>query len=415
VTKIPPPVLFATRDPEPGADIRHAADHRHGLHGLHEVPRSGSQRFTGAVQLIGSIIGIPLALASGYSIYRANFSPESACQSLRAGIVSMLDKNADASTLRMLVHRDVVSFENQCGAYDPDAVAAFRNLLATERTPARHIGTRPAVEAVVAKPPAKAETPARIEPAKREALAKPDAKMETKPETKPEAKAETKSAIKPEAVVRREPKAVAPAAAKREHEPAAKEVRRELRLEPKQDGKRDLKALEDAKAILEPKPVAPAMPSVATPAVPQPADLTPADIKPADATIPAAKAPEAKAEGAKPVATKPAELKPPEAVPAAPQPAQASLESDDTTQVDAAWVARVREALRESSQRPQPADVDAPPAAASPAQAAAPMPPPIVVPDQPAAENAAPAASTPPDHPVPPEPIPNVGSPPAGN
>ncbi|MDI3471214.1 MAG: hypothetical protein OJF62_003277 [Pseudolabrys sp.] len=400
MTKIPPPVLFATRDPEPGADIRHAADHRHGLH---DLPRSRSQRFTGVVQLIGSVIGIPLALASGYSLYRANFSPESACQSLRAGIVSMLDKNADASTLRMLVHRDVVRFENECGAYDPDAVAAFRNLLAAERAPARHVETRPAIEAVVAKPAAKAEAPAKTEPAKTE-----PAKREAL------AKSEAKPAVKSEAVVRHEPKTAAPVTVKREREPAVKEVRRELHLAPKQDGKQDLKALEDAKAILEPKPVAPAKPPAAMPAAPLPADLAPAETEPADAMTSAAKAPEVKADSAKPVETKPAELTPPEAVPAAPQPAQASLDQGDTTQVDAAWVARVREALRESAQRPQPADVDAPPAAAA-APATAPIPPPVVVPDPPASSPSSQTASVPPDHPVPPEPIPNVSPPPAGN
>lgn len=409
MTKIPPPVLFATRDPEPGADIRHAADHRHGLHGLHDLPRSRSQRFTGVVQLIGSVIGIPLALASGYSLYRANFSPESACQSLRAGIVSMLDKNADASTLRMLVHRDVVRFENECGAYDPDAVAAFRTLLAAERAPARHVETRPAVETVVAKPAAKAEAPAKTEPAKTESAKTEPAKREAL--AKPEAKPEVKPATKPETIVRHEPKAAAPVTVKREREPAVKEIRRELHLAPKQQ---DLKALEDAKAILEPKPIAPAKPPAAMPAAPLPADLTPAETKPADAIPAEAKAPEMKADGAKPVETKPAELTPPEAVPAAPQPAQASLDQSDTTQVDAAWVARVREALRESAQRPQPADVDAPPAAAA-APATAPMPPPVIVPDPPASSPGPQTASAPPDHPVPPEPIPNVSPPPAGN
>jgi hypothetical protein len=286
----------------------------------------------------------------------------------------------------MLVHRDVVTFENQCGAYDPDAVAAFRTLLATERSPARHADTRPAVERAVAKP-AKAEAPARTEPAK----------------TGP---AKREALVKPEAVIRREPKVVAaPAPAKHAHEPATKEVGRELRLESRQDGKQALKALEDAKAILEPKSVTSAKPAAAMPAAPKPAAPKPAETKPADAMTPEIKAPEVKADDAKPAEAKPAELKPPQSVPAAPQPAQVSLDQGDTTQVDAAWVARVRAALRESTQRAQPADVDAPPvAAASPAQAAAP----IVVPDQPAAENAAQTARTP-DHPVPPEPIPNVG------
>ena len=90
---------------------------------------TGFARFIAGVQILGTVLGIPLGLASGYSIYRANFSPEATCGTLRANIVSMLDKNADASTLRLLVRRDVATFERSCGAVDPDAVAAFKTLL----------------------------------------------------------------------------------------------------------------------------------------------------------------------------------------------------------------------------------------------------------------------------------------------
>jgi hypothetical protein len=89
------------------------------------------------LQVVGSILGIPLGLASGYSIYHANFSVEARCHGLRANIISMLDKSADASTLRMLVRRDVVDFEKTCGAVDPDAVSAFKTLLTSGKLVAR--------------------------------------------------------------------------------------------------------------------------------------------------------------------------------------------------------------------------------------------------------------------------------------
>jgi hypothetical protein len=113
-------------------------------------------RFVTVMQLFGSLLAVPIGLASAYSIYRANFSPETTCQTLRAGIVSMLDKSVDTSTRRMLVRGDVVKFEQDCAAVDPDAIAAFKTLLTVEKKPAP-----------VAPPAVK--TPAVAEPVRREA------------------------------------------------------------------------------------------------------------------------------------------------------------------------------------------------------------------------------------------------------
>ena len=43
------------------------------------------------MQIVASLLAVPLGLASGYSIYRANFSPETTCQTLRGNIIGMLD------------------------------------------------------------------------------------------------------------------------------------------------------------------------------------------------------------------------------------------------------------------------------------------------------------------------------------
>jgi hypothetical protein len=130
-------MLAARRDPpfHPGAhEGSHlsGAHYPHAAHAPHAAP--GVARFMTVLQVVGSLLAIPVGLASGYSIYHANFSPEANCQSLRAGIISMLDKNADASTLRLLVRRDLAAFEGACGAVDPDAVAAFKTLLTSGKT-----------------------------------------------------------------------------------------------------------------------------------------------------------------------------------------------------------------------------------------------------------------------------------------
>jgi len=90
-------------------------------------------RFVTVIQMVGSLLAVPIGIASAYSFYRANFSPETTCQNLRSGIVAMLDKSVDAATRRILVRRDVEAFEKTCGSVDPDATAAFKTLLNGEK------------------------------------------------------------------------------------------------------------------------------------------------------------------------------------------------------------------------------------------------------------------------------------------
>jgi hypothetical protein len=165
-------------------------------------------RFISGFQAISTLIGVPLALASGYTLYRTNFAPETGCANLRASIVSMLDKNVDPATRRMLVKRDVEAFERNCGGFDPDAQAAFRTLLATDKAIAQAApaaakpAPKPAVvardvakdevkKAEPAKEAAKETTKAELRPAIVEkkavaAVAEPEAAAQVKPEAAPE-------------------------------------------------------------------------------------------------------------------------------------------------------------------------------------------------------------------------------------
>ena len=152
------------------------------------VRASGFTRFVSTLQVAGTLIGVPLGLASGYSIYRSNFSAETACQSLRGNIVAMLDKNVDASTRRMLVRKDIDTFEQSCGGVDPDAHAAFKALL---ETPAASVPAARVAEPArkpEAKPDAKVETKIKPEP---KSVAKVDNKVESKLESKVDSKPET--------------------------------------------------------------------------------------------------------------------------------------------------------------------------------------------------------------------------------
>jgi hypothetical protein len=157
-------MLVARRDPfHPGA---------HDAAYTQDAAGGGAPRFARTVsmlQVVGSLLAIPVGLASAYSIYRANFSVETTCQALRANIVSMIDKSVDASTRHMLVRHDVERFEQSCGAIDPDATAAFKTLLAGDKPAApvaRHVDAAPKepVRKAEPLPPAIAKLPVAAPP-----------------------------------------------------------------------------------------------------------------------------------------------------------------------------------------------------------------------------------------------------------
>jgi hypothetical protein len=125
------------------------------------------------LQIVGTLLAVPVGIGSAYSMYRANFSVETTCRSLRGNIVAMLDKGVDATTRHMLVRRDVEAFERTCGVVDPDATAAFKVLLAAEKTTtpvataaARPVEMRaePATRKAESHPPVAAKQTAEIPP-----------------------------------------------------------------------------------------------------------------------------------------------------------------------------------------------------------------------------------------------------------
>ncbi len=193
-------MLVATRDPfhdgEQKASARHSEPRE-----PHGPKRPPGERFMGLLQMTGALLAIPIGLFTAYSLYRANFSVETTCQSLRAGIIATLDKSVDASARRMLVRRDVQTFEQTCAEIDPDATAAFKSLLAVDKA----VTAAPAVaKPAVAVPKVEAKVEPKAEP-----------KAETKVEAKPEPKVEAKSEARPEPKVdtAAKPAVAAPAAA----------------------------------------------------------------------------------------------------------------------------------------------------------------------------------------------------------
>ena len=126
-------MLVAKRDPfHPGAH-----DNSHSAFDLGARPARAPRlaRTMSVLQMVGTLLAVPLGIGSAYTMYRANFSAESTCQSLRVSIVAMLDKNVDAHTRHLLARHDVETFEKSCASVDPDATAAFKALLAADAMP----------------------------------------------------------------------------------------------------------------------------------------------------------------------------------------------------------------------------------------------------------------------------------------
>lgn len=187
-------MLVASRDPF------------HGAHDNSPSPGVGNRltRTMGALQIVGTILAIPVGLGSAYTMYTSNFTAEASCKALRANIIQILDKSVDASARHMLVRRDVVSFEQTCGSVDPDAAAAFKTLLAVDKTPAlaaaavRRIDT----SAKAAEKPVERKIEAKAQP---KVDVKVEAKAEPKVEVKPEAKQPAVKAVAAVAPAQRDP------------------------------------------------------------------------------------------------------------------------------------------------------------------------------------------------------------------
>ena len=301
-------MLVARRDPPFHSD----ADPRAPLNPNSPLTPRASKlpRFVMFMQLFGSLVAVLVGLGSGYSFYRANFSPDATCQTLRSGIIALLDKSVDAAARRVLVRRDIETFEKTCAAVDPEATAAFKSLLAAEKTAAPPPSPATAAPAAPTVPPA---APKRSEPAQAQ-RSEPTPK---EPVRKPEPR--------PQVTAKQPPASTAPAAP----EPARRDA-------PVSDAQW-LEAVRQALVTQKPdrRPVEAAKPSVVAPVarpVTQETPLQPpADVRPDPATPAAAPA------LPRPITIPPAAAQrvdadhpvPPESIPDAAPPASASKAKPD--------------------------------------------------------------------------------------
>lgn len=88
-----------------------------------------AEKITKLFQAIGAALALPVAAAGVYTVYRTNFSPDTACQNLRASIVSIMEKNVGLDAKKALLKKDIEDFDKNCGDTDPAARAMFQAVL----------------------------------------------------------------------------------------------------------------------------------------------------------------------------------------------------------------------------------------------------------------------------------------------
>ncbi len=233
-------------------------------------------RFVTVIQMVGSLLAVPIGIASAYSFYRANFSPETTCQNLRSGIVAMLDKSVDAATRRILVRRDVEAFEKTCGSVDPDATAAFKTLLNDEKTShAAAVATAPTAPKMQHVETPSREAARKVEP-RAQTVVKPPAASVATGEVEPVRRepavsdAQWLDAVRQALVThKQEMRTPEPAKVPTATEPAAKPMPHEAAL--------PAPAAASSAAVMTPPPIAPALPAPISIAPPPPAQQADVD------------------------------------------------------------------------------------------------------------------------------------------
>jgi hypothetical protein len=297
-------MLVARREPPFHADPHNSGPVNPGVYAAAKASKLA--RFVTAIQLIGSLLAVPIGIASAYSFYRANFSPETTCQNLRSGIVAMLDKSVDAATRRILVRRDVEAFEKTCGTVDPDATAAFKMLLNDEKASrAAAVATAPVAPKVqhvetLAKEPVRKVEP-RPQPVAKQPAASV-ANVEAEPARRDPAVSDAQwlDAVRQALVThKQEIHELEPVKAPSTTEPTARPVPHEAAL-PTPAAAPPVAVVTPPAAPVAVAPVAPALPAPISIAPPPPAQQVDADHPVPPGAIPDSATPPEKADAAKP-------------------------------------------------------------------------------------------------------------------
>ena len=102
------------------------------------------------VQIGAAALGIPAAAAGTYSAYQTYFTNVATCTSLRASILSTMEKKIPPDAKRTLLRKDVNEFENKCAETDPDGRTLFHHMLQESETALSSIPNAPLPAAVSA-------------------------------------------------------------------------------------------------------------------------------------------------------------------------------------------------------------------------------------------------------------------------
>ena len=126
-------MLVARRDPPFHVDARDDAPAYYGAYPEVKAPRI--VRFVTAIQMIGSLLAVPVGIASAIRSIVRIFLPKRLAKLCAAASSQCSTRVSIRATRRILVRRDVEVFEKTCGSVDPEATAAFKTLLAADKAP----------------------------------------------------------------------------------------------------------------------------------------------------------------------------------------------------------------------------------------------------------------------------------------
>jgi hypothetical protein len=96
---------------------------------------------------------MPAGAVGLYTTYRANFSSEVTCRTLRSSILSALETDVDANVKQALVRKDVAEFERSCSHGDPEEARALVTAISNNNLAANRDGNTETLPVRVLPPP----------------------------------------------------------------------------------------------------------------------------------------------------------------------------------------------------------------------------------------------------------------------
>jgi hypothetical protein len=105
------------------------------------------------LNVCGILLAVPASAAGLYTTYRANFSSEVTCRTLRSSILRALETDLPFAARHALVRKDVAEFEQSCAPGDPEGFKALATAITNNDLTAKRDGNTESLPVRVLPPP----------------------------------------------------------------------------------------------------------------------------------------------------------------------------------------------------------------------------------------------------------------------